>query len=35
MHERVFDPKLIDSARNAETFRESGTEPLPDGRIGA
>ena len=33
IHERVFDPKLIDSARRAETFRESGTEPLPDGTL--
>jgi hypothetical protein len=33
IHERVFDPKLIESARRAETFRESGTEPLPDGTL--
>jgi hypothetical protein len=33
IHERVFDPKLIDVARRAETFRESGTEPLPDGTL--
>jgi len=33
IHERVFDPKLIDSARRSETFRESGTEPLPDGTL--
>jgi len=33
IHERVFDPKLIDAARRAETFRESGTEPLPDGTL--
>jgi len=32
-NERVFDPKLIDSARRAETFREAGTEPLPDGTL--
>jgi hypothetical protein len=33
IHERVFDAKLIESARRAETFRESGTEPLPDGTL--
>ena len=33
IHERVFDPKIIESARRAETFRESGTEPLPDGTL--
>jgi hypothetical protein len=33
IHERVFDPKLIEWARRAETFREAGTEPLPDGTL--
>jgi hypothetical protein len=33
IHERVFDPKLIESAKRAETFRESGGEPLPDGTL--
>ena len=33
IHERVFDPALIESARRAETFREAGTQPLPDGTL--
>ena len=33
IHERVFDPKLIESARRAETFSESGVQPLPDGTL--
>ena len=33
IHERVFDRGLIDSARHAQTFRDSGTEALPDGTL--
>ena len=33
IHERVFDAKLIESARRPEAFQEAGTEPLPDGTL--